>query len=89
MPLTRGEDVGYNMERMAYEFTMLDRNTPVKCAISSAALVDLAGDRWKRHPTIEARSLSNFANRSKGWLLTYSARPRPRKEKSFVYSPSI
>jgi hypothetical protein len=60
MPLTRGQDVGYDMERMAYEFTMLDRNTPVKCAISSAALVDLAGDRWKRHPSDRGVQFEQF-----------------------------
>lgn len=60
MPLIRGTNVGYDPKSMTYEFTMLDRNLPVRCAISSAALVDLAGDRWKRHPNDRGAQFEQF-----------------------------
>lgn len=63
MPLTRGTTVGYDMERMTYSFTMYDRNVLVKCTISSAALVDLAGDRWKRPPNDRGSQFEQFRDR--------------------------
>jgi hypothetical protein len=60
MALTRGENVGYDVETMTYYFTMLDRNEVVRCAISSAALVDLAGDRWKRPPSDRGIQFEQF-----------------------------
>ena len=43
MPLTRGEIVGHDIERMAFKFTMLNGAEVVNCQISDAALDDLAG----------------------------------------------
>lgn len=43
MPLTRGEIVGYDSERMVFKFTMLNSTEAVNCQISYAALDDLAG----------------------------------------------
>jgi Protein of unknown function (DUF1488) len=43
MPLTRGEIVGYDSERMVFKFTMLNATEAVNCQISYAALDDLAG----------------------------------------------
>ena len=63
MPLTRGTTVGYDMERMTYAFTMYDRNQAVDCTISSAALVDLAGDRWKRPPNDRGSQFEQFRDR--------------------------
>jgi hypothetical protein len=60
MPLTRGTKEGYDMETMTYSFTMFDRNVPVKCTISSAALVDLGGDRWKRPPNDRGSQFEQF-----------------------------
>lgn len=45
MPLLRGEVQGYNFDRMVVEFTMLDQDTIVVCAISTAAMDDLEGGR--------------------------------------------
>ena len=47
MPLTRGEAVGYDADLMVFKFTMRDGKQIVQCAISNAALGDLAG-RWRR-----------------------------------------
>ena len=43
MLLTRGEPLGYDSERMAFKFTMLNGDEPVQCQISGAAMDDLAG----------------------------------------------
>ena len=43
MPLTPGRPLGYDNERMAFEFTMLNGGETVECRISSAAMDDLAG----------------------------------------------
>ena len=45
MPLLRDEVQGYNFDRMVVEFTMLDRDTIVVCAISTAAMDDLEDGR--------------------------------------------
>ena len=43
MPLTRGEIVGYDQDRLAFKFTMLNNGEVVSCQISDAALDNLAG----------------------------------------------
>lgn len=45
MPLTRGRIVGYDTERLAFGFTMLNDSETVECQISDAAMDDLAGVR--------------------------------------------
>jgi Protein of unknown function (DUF1488) len=45
MPLQRGDVLGFNFNRMVVEFTMLNRNKVVQCAISAAALDDLEDKR--------------------------------------------
>jgi hypothetical protein len=45
MPLQRGEVRGYDFNRMVVEFTMLNRDKIVLCAISTAAMDDLEGRR--------------------------------------------
>ncbi|WP_407170294.1 DUF1488 family protein [Bradyrhizobium sp. ORS 111] len=42
MPLTRGRIGGYDSERMAFGFTMLDGGQTVECQISDAAMDELA-----------------------------------------------
>ena len=44
MPLERGRIIGYDANRMSFEFTMIDKTlvTIVECEISSAALDQLA-----------------------------------------------
>jgi hypothetical protein len=43
MPLTRGRIVGYDTERLAFGFTMLNDSETVECQISDAAMDELAG----------------------------------------------
>jgi hypothetical protein len=45
MPLQRGEVQGYDFNRMIVEFTMLNQDKVVQCAISTAAMDDLEGKR--------------------------------------------
>ncbi len=45
MPLQRGEVQGYDFNRMVVEFTMLNQDKVVQCAISTAAMDDLEGKR--------------------------------------------
>jgi hypothetical protein len=42
MPLMRGQIVGYDNERLAFAFTMLNDGEPVQCQISDAAMDELA-----------------------------------------------
>lgn len=51
---------------MTHSFTMFNRNELVKCTISSAALVDLAGDRWKRPPNDRSSQFEQFRDRIQG-----------------------
>ena len=45
MPLQRGEVQGYNFNRMAVEFTMVNQGKVIPCSISTAAKDDLEGRR--------------------------------------------
>jgi len=45
MPLLRGEVQGFNFDRMIVEFTMLNQDKVIQCAISTAAMDDLEGKR--------------------------------------------
>ena len=45
MPLTRGRIGGYDPERLAFGFIMLDGEQLVECQISDAAMDELAGAR--------------------------------------------
>jgi len=45
MPLRRGEVRGFDFNRMVVEFTMLDQDKVIQCAISTAAMDDLEGKR--------------------------------------------
>lgn len=42
MPLTRGQIVGHDNERLAFAFTMMNDGETVQCQISDAAMDDLA-----------------------------------------------
>ncbi|HZP75563.1 MAG TPA: DUF1488 family protein [Pseudolabrys sp.] len=72
MTLRRGDIQGYDFDRMIVEFTMLEGDTVVQCAISTAAMDDLEGRRDARstqrleqfarlRDTIEARAARKFA----------------------------
>ncbi|MGA7790241.1 MAG: DUF1488 family protein [Xanthobacteraceae bacterium] len=52
MPLRRGEVQGYDFNRMIVEFTMLNEDKTIFCAISTAAMDDLEG---RRHLPAEER----------------------------------
>jgi hypothetical protein len=45
MPLQRGEVQSYDFNRMVVEFTMLNQDKIIQCAISTAAMDDLEGRR--------------------------------------------
>ena len=45
MPLRRGEVRGFDFNRMVVEFTMLNQDKEIQCAISTAAMDDLEGKR--------------------------------------------
>jgi hypothetical protein len=48
MPLLRGRMLGYDANRMAFEFTMTHKQGIVDCEISSTAMDDLAGEKGVR-----------------------------------------
>jgi hypothetical protein len=54
MPLTRGQPLGYDNERMAFKFTMLNGD---ECQISGAAMDDVAGDKGTLPDDREAQFL--------------------------------
>jgi hypothetical protein len=46
MPLERGRKIGYDVNKMTFEFTMIDDKAKVVgCEISNAAMDELAGVR--------------------------------------------
>ena len=45
MPLTRGQIVGRDNERLAFAFTMMNDGETVHCRISDAAMDELAGTK--------------------------------------------
>lgn len=56
MPLIRGEISGYDVDRMAFEFTMLNLGKVVQCQISAAAMDMLA----KKRGTLPAERKAQF-----------------------------
>jgi hypothetical protein len=61
-PHCRSDDI----ESMTHSFTMFNGNELVKCTISSAALVDLSGDRWKRPPNDRGSQFEEFRDQIEG-----------------------
>jgi hypothetical protein len=54
MPLRRGEVRGFDFNRMVVEFTMLNQDQVIPCAISTAAMDDLEDKRdVKPHQRVE------------------------------------
>jgi hypothetical protein len=45
MPLTGGQITGYDGERLAFAFTMMNGDETVQCQISDAAMDELAGTK--------------------------------------------
>jgi Protein of unknown function (DUF1488) len=57
MPLTRGQPLGYDNERMAFKFTMLNGDETIECQISGAAMDDVAGGKGTLPADREAQFL--------------------------------
>jgi len=58
MPLTRGYVIGYDADRMTFEFTMMDDKAKiVDCEISSTTIDHLAGTRGMLPAEREAQFL--------------------------------
>jgi hypothetical protein len=55
MPLTRGQMIGHDNERLAFAFTMMKDGEMVPCQISDAAMDELA--ETKGTPTIARQAL--------------------------------
>ena len=59
MPLVSGEVLRFDVDRMAFEFTMLDsEGETVRCQISGAAMDELAGARGTPSAEREAQFMS-------------------------------
>jgi hypothetical protein len=59
MPLVRGRIIGYDANRMSFEFTMIDKALVaiIECEISGAALDQLAGSKGTMPDEREAQFL--------------------------------
>ncbi len=57
MPLTRGQPLGYDNDRMVFKFTMLDDDEAVECQISGAAMDEVAGSKGTMPANREAQFL--------------------------------
>jgi Protein of unknown function (DUF1488) len=61
MPLQRGEILGYDFNRMVVEFTMLNQNKTVRCAIKRDVKADQRVDQFTRlRDAIEERASRKF-----------------------------
>jgi hypothetical protein len=58
MPLTRGQIVGHDTERLAFRFTMLNDGETVQCQISDAAMDELAGMKGTENTARQRQFLS-------------------------------
>ena len=58
MPLTGGQIVGHDSERLAFAFTMLNDGETVQCQISDAAMDELAGTKGTPSIARQAQFLS-------------------------------
>ena len=59
MPLTRGKVLGYDLERLAFGFSMLNDGEMVECRISDAAMDELAGVRGTLSAARQAQFLAH------------------------------
>ena len=59
MRLTRGQIVGYDHERLAFRFTMMNADETVDCQISDAAMAELIGTLGSPHTVREAQFLTH------------------------------
>jgi hypothetical protein len=101
MPLTRGHILGYDKERMAFGFSMLNGGEEVQCQISAAAMDDLIGgprggyvDRETQfsqlRETIESRASAKFDTTGtivRGGILRIFAKDIPKAIRRDDFSP--
>lgn len=89
MPLTRGEIVGHDIERMAFKFTMLNAAEVVNCQISDAALDDLAGMKGTESFARQAQfvSLRDTVERIASEL--FDKRPSPNGSVLRIFSKHV
>ena len=59
MPLTRGKVLGYDLERLAFRFSMLNDSETVECQISDAAMDELAGVKGTLSTARQAQFLAH------------------------------
>jgi hypothetical protein len=59
MPLTRGQIIGYDDQRLAFKFTMLNAGETIDCQISDAAMDELIGTKGSPHTVREAEFLTH------------------------------
>jgi Protein of unknown function (DUF1488) len=59
MPLTRGQIVGYDGERLAFKFTMLNGDEMINCQISDAAMDELVGTEGSLYTVRQAQFLAH------------------------------
>ena len=59
MPLTRGKVLGYDLERLAFRFSMINDGETVECQISDAAMDELAGVRGTLSTARQAQFLAH------------------------------
>jgi hypothetical protein len=59
MPLTRGKIVGYDSERLAFTFQMMNGDEAVECRISDAAMDQLLGTKGTESSARQALFLAH------------------------------
>jgi hypothetical protein len=59
MPLTQGRIVGYDNERLAFKFTMLNADQTINCQISDAAMDELVGTKGSLYTVRQAQFLAH------------------------------
>jgi len=59
MPLTRSQVVGYDGERLAFKFTMLNADQTINCQISDAAMDELVGTKGSLYTVRQAQFLAH------------------------------
>jgi len=59
MPLMRGKIVGYDSERLAFSFTMMNGDKIVECRISGAAMDQLIGAKGTENIARQAQFLTH------------------------------
>ena len=88
MPLRRGEVRGFNFNRTVVEFTMLNQDNVIECAISTAAMDDLEGNRdVKPHQRVDQFMRLREVIESKHRVS--SSKNRSRSSDPWYYDPMI